>query len=244
MLFLIGRVLRQAGEGAPEPIGTLMEGDEENKIEAQITFTGDLAALLPEVREAEKTLAEARKGLEGIARETDDEGVLGFLGNGRAIVLLAERILDLREGQRRKTEEIMNAVLEDGFSAIGDRLTVKPGRYVDEDGKDSPDVLASELHGIIEEFNGAVREDFDRIAERCLDPGVIALFEDRPGTYLLQEFRDRVVERLADGVRRGGLDLFLRTYLIKQGETYVVRPERAARVEAILKRASAIEQGK
>jgi hypothetical protein len=53
-----------------------------------------------------------------------------------------------------------------------------------------------------------------------------------------------VVERLADSVRHGGLDTFVRTYLIKQGETYVVRPERAARVEAILKRAADITNGK
>jgi hypothetical protein len=187
------------------------------------------------------------KGLERLARELDDSGeeerkVLEFLKNDRGRVLLAERVLDLRQEQVRKSEEIMNAVVEDGYSAIGDKLTVKPGRYVDGDGKDSPDALATELHGIIEEFNGAMREDFDRIAERCLDPGVVALFEDRPGTYLLQEFRDRVVERLADTVRRGGLDTFVRTYLVKQGETYVVRPERARAVEAILKRAADISK--
>ena len=76
------------------------------------------------------------------------------------------------------------------------------------------------------------------------DPGVIALFEDRPGTYLLVEFRDRVVDRLAEATRHSGLDVFVRPYLTKQGETYVVRPERAARVEAILKRANDISQGK
>jgi len=248
-LFLIGRVLRQAMEGFPEPIGALTEGDEENKIEPKIAFTGDLSALLPAVTEVEKTIAEAAKGLERIAKEIDGAGpeelsVIEFLRNERARVLLGERILDLREQQARKTEEIMSAVIEDGFTAAGDKLTVKQGRYVDGDGKDSADALSSELHGIIEEFDGAVRQDFDRIAERCLDPGVIALFEDRPGTYLLQEFRDRVVERLADAARRGGLDLFVRTYLLKQGETYVVRQERAARVEAILKRANDISQGK
>ncbi len=248
-LFLIGRVLRQVRDGAPTPIGSLAEGDEENKIEPKISFTGELAALLPEVKEAEKTLAEVAKGLERIAREVDGAGederkLLEFLRNEHARVLLAERVLDLREEQKRKSDEIMNSVIEEGFEAVGDKLKVKPGRYVDGDGKDSPDALSTELHGIIEEFNGAVRQDFDRIAERCLDPGVIALFEDRPGTYLLVEFRDRVVDRLADATRRSGLDLFVRTYLTKQGETYVVRPERALRVEAILKRAADISNGK
>jgi hypothetical protein len=248
-LFLIGRVLRQVREGAPTPIGSVAEGDEENKIEPKISFTGELAALLPEVKEAEKTLAEAQKGLERIARDIDGAGeeerkIIDLLRNERARVLLGERILDLREEQKRKSDEIMNAVLEEGFEAEGDKLKVKAGRYVDGDGKDSPDALSTELHGIIEEFNGAIRQDFDRIAERCLDPGVIALFEDRPGTYLLIEFRDRVVDRLAEATRHSGLDVFVRTYLSKRGETYVVRPERAARVEAILKRANEISQGK
>lgn len=248
-LFLIGRVVRQVGEGAPAPIGTLTEGDEENKIEPKIAFNGDLAEFLPEVKEGEKTLALVLKGLDRIAAEIDGTGteeanVLEFMRNDRARVLLAERILDLREEQKRRLDEIMNAAIEEGFTAEGDKLTVKAGRYIDGEGKESPDALAAELHQVIEEFNGAIRQDFDRIAERCLDPGVIALFEDRPGTYLLQEFRDRVVERLADATRRGGLELFLKTYLIKQGETYVVRPERAARVDAILKRAADISAGK
>jgi hypothetical protein len=249
VLFLIGRVFRQLNEGAPAPIGALAEGDEENKIEPKISFTGELGDLAPEVREAQKTLAELTKDLERLAGEINAAGeeernLLEFLRNERARVLLAERVLDLREEQKRKSDEIMNAALEDGFEADGDKLKVKAGRFVDGDGKDSPDALSTELHGIIEEFNGAMRQDFDRIAERCLDPGVIALFEDRPGTYLLQEFRDRVVDRLADATRRGGLDLFIRTYLLKQGDVYVVRPERAARVEAILRRAADISNGK
>jgi hypothetical protein len=249
VLFLIGRVLRQVNEGAPAPIGALTEGDEENKIEPKIEFTSGLVELLPEVKESERTLDLVLKGLDRIARELDGTGteernVLEFIRNERARVLLAERVLDLKEDQKRKMDEIMNAAIEEGFTAEGDKLSVKAGRYVDGEGKDSPDALSAELHQVIEEFNGAIRQDFDRIAERCLDPGVIALFEDRAGTYLLQDFRDRVVERLADTARHGGLEVFQKTYLTKQGETYVVRPERSARVEAILKRAADIAQGK
>jgi hypothetical protein len=248
-LLVIGRLFRQVHDGAPAPIGALEEGDEENKIEPKISFSVDLATLLPEIKEVEKTLVEVAKGLDRIVADVDGAGdeekkILEVMKNGRARMLIAERILDLREEQIRKTDEIMNAVIEDGFEVLGDRLKVKAGRYVDGEGKESPDALATELHGIIEEFNGSVRQDFDRIAERCLDPGVIALFEDRPGTYLLEEFRDRVVERLADGIRRSGLDLFVRTYLSKQGELYVVRPERATRVQAILRRAADITGGK
>jgi hypothetical protein len=231
MLFLIGRVVRQVHEGAAAPIGELVEGNEEQKIDPAVKFTRDLAELVPEVKEFEALLQAMSKDLE-------------FLADPRIRALIVERILDLKEEQKRKAEEIMNATLEDGFTADGDKLTVKKGRYVDGDGKESPDVLAAELEGIVAEFVGTSRQDFDRIAERCLDPGVIALFEDRPGTYLLAEYRDRVVERMAHEIRHGGIDVFLKTYLVKQGDLYVVRPERAARVEAILKRAADITAGK
>jgi hypothetical protein len=213
-VFLIGRVVRQTSEGAGAPVGALAD-------EGQISFTVDLAALLADVREGEKLLP-----------------LLDFVKDDRARTLLAERMLGLRQEQRRKGEEIMNAVLEDGFTAEGDALRVKEGRY------ESVDALGAELDGIIAEFEGTNRQDFDRIAERCLDAGVIALFEERAGTYLLQEFRDRVVEELADQVRRQGLETFMRTYLTRQGDLYVVRPERAPRVEAILKRAADIASGK
>ena len=49
---------------------------------------------------------------------------------------------------------------------------------------------------------------------------------------------------LAHEIRNGGLEVFIKTYLTKQGDVYVVRPERAARVEAILKRATDITAGK
>ena len=53
-----------------------------------------------------------------------------------------------------------------------------------------------------------------------------------------------MIETLAHEIRHGGLEVFLKTYLAKQGELYVVRPERASRVEAILKRAAEITAGK
>lgn len=248
-LFLIGRVIRQVQEGGDPVIGGLTEADEDNKVDAAVTFNRELPAFLPQLKECEKIAAGLLRYVHKVVAEIDPTGpeelsFLEFIKNARARFLLAERILSLKEEQERRGGEIMNSVLEDGFEADGEKLKVKPGRYLDGDGKDSPDVLAQELHGVIEEFNGAYRQDFDRIAERCLDPGVIALFEDRPGTYLLQEFRDQVVERLADQTRRGGLDVFVQTYLVKKGEQYAVRPERAMRVEAILKRVADITAGK
>lgn len=213
LLVLVGRVVRQSAEGAAVPIGALEE--------EKISFTKPLAELLPLVKDVEAILPR-----------------LSAVEDPRSRVLIAERIVDLQEEQKRKCEEIMAAVLEDGFTADGDRLSVKKDRY------ESPDALTAELDGIIAEFHGTMRQDFDRIAERCLDPDVIALFEDKPGTYLLAEFRDRVIAALAHEIRTSGFDVFLKTYLVKKGDVYVVRPERALRVEAILKRAADITAGK
>jgi hypothetical protein len=231
MQFLIGRVFRQVHDQVPEPMGGFVEANEEQKIEPAITFTKELAEFAPLVKDFEPVLTRLGKELE-------------FAQDRRVRVLIADRVFEIQEEQKHKAEEIMNAALEDGFTADGDKLSVKKGRYVDGDGKDSPDVLAGEFEGIIAEFVGTSRQDFDRIAERCLDQGVIALFEDRPGTYLLAEFRDQVVERLAHGIRSSGIDVFIKAYLVKKGDLYVVRPERASRVEAILRRATDITAGR
>jgi hypothetical protein len=71
------------------------------------------------------------------------------------------------------------------------------------------------------------------------------VLENRPGTFLLMDFRDRVLARLVDGVRRQGLDTFIRAYFVKQGDVYTVRADKTVRVEALLKRIEAIrkEQG-
>ncbi len=249
ILFLIGRLLRQAAEGSENPIGTLTEADEDKKIEAGLTFSADLLKLAEEVRDCEGSLPGLKVSVDHLTADVDRTGteelnILEFVKNDRARVLIAEQVVDLAEAQRHKTDEIMNAVLEDGFMPDADKLTVKKGRYVDGDGKESPEALAGELRGVIEEFNGAIRQDFDRIAERCVEADVIGLFEDRPATYLLLDYRDRVVDRLSDAMRQHGLETFLKAYLTKEGDVYVVRPDRAGRVEAILKRAADISQGK
>jgi hypothetical protein len=93
-----------------------------------------------------------------------------------------------------------------------------------------------------EEFAGSIREDFDRIAERCADPVVVAVLENKPGTYLLTEFRDRVLDRLVYAVHQEGFATFVRAYLVKQGDGYAVRPDKTVRVEALLKRAEQIRK--
>jgi tetratricopeptide (TPR) repeat protein len=248
ILFLIGRVLRQVGEGLPTPVGALTEGDENAKVEPAITFTRALHEFVPELQEVHKQLEALKTLLDALAGDIAPEGtenlnVLEFLKNDRARVLLAERVLWVQQEQKKKAAEIMNATIEESFTVDDERLAVKKGVFVGDNGADSPDALSMKLNTVIEEFHGALRQDFERIAERCVEPEMIAMFENQPGTYLLMEHRDRVIEELTEAVRRQGADVFTKAYLQKQGDSYVVRPDRAGRVGAILKRAEEIKKG-
>jgi len=250
ILFLIGRVLRQAQEESQTPIGKLTEGDEDKKLEPAIAFNIDLAEFASSIKECESLLTRIKDPLDAIVRDLasggmDETNLVEFIHNQRARVLIVERMMASRDEQRLKGDEILSSTIEEDFTAEGERLTVKKGKYVDDEGKESPDALKAAINNVREEFEGTIREDFDRIAERCVDPEVIAVLENRPGTFLLMDFRDRVLARLVDGVRRQGLDTFVRAYFVKQGDVYTVRTDKTVRVEALLKRIEAIrkEQG-
>jgi hypothetical protein len=247
ILFLIGRVIRETNEGSQTPIGILKEGDEDKKIEPAITFNLDLAEYAASVKECKRTVPILQPLLEPMIRDLagggpEEMNVIEFLKNERARVLLAECMMAARDEQRGKADEIMHSTLEEDFTADGERLTVKKGKYVGDDGKESPKVLTDALNAVREEFAGAIREDFDRIAERCADPEVIGVLENKPGTYLLMEFRQRVLDRLVHEVHQEGFGVFLRAYLVKQGDTYSVRPDKTVRVEALLKRVEQIQK--
>jgi len=247
ILFLLGRVIRQAAEGSDAPIGTATEGDEDKKIEPSVAFNLDLTGYVPAVRECEAALPALQHRLEDLARDLagggrDEANVVEYLRNDRARVLLAERLLGARDDQRRKADDILKATIEEDFTRDGERLSVKKGRYLDDDGKESPALFLEAIEAVRAEFEGTIRQDFDRIAERCTDADVIPAFENRPGTYLLMEWRDRVVDRQSDAIRRQGLDVFIRAYLTKQGDGYAVRPDRTVRVEALLRRAEQIRK--
>jgi hypothetical protein len=247
ILFLLGRVYRQTAEGSDTPIGTATEGDEDKKIEPSVAFNIDLAEFVPAIKECEASLPALQQRLEAFGRDlagggAEETNVIEYLRNGRARVLLAERLLAARDEQQRKADEILNSTLEEDFTSDGERLSVKKGKYLDDDGKESPALLLEALNAIRAEFEGTIRQDFDRIAERCTDAEVISVFENRPGTYLLMDFRDRVADRLSDAIRRQGLDVFIRAYLLKQGDGYIVRPDKTVRVEALLRRAEQIKK--
>ncbi len=232
ILFLVGRMLRQQEEGSPIQIGGIREGDPDGGRAPSLSFNLDLVELLPDVEAGLKLAAWIREHAAG--REE--------LGNAGIRLLLAEGIHAEQDRQRRQAAEIFDAVLSDCFVEEGAALRMKPGRFVDGEGKDSVEAFDTEHQAVIEEFEGALRQDFDRVAERCLEPELAALFENKAATYLLIEQRDRDVEGLLEGIRRGGLDLFAKTYLREEGGGLTVRPERAARVEALLKRAEEIRK--
>ncbi|HLY09983.1 MAG TPA: hypothetical protein VKW04_11820 [Planctomycetota bacterium] len=247
ILFLLGRVLREANEGSQTPIGSLKEGDEDKKLEPAVSFNLDLAEHAESVRECEKMLTSLRALLEPALRDLagggmDEASLIEFLKNPRAQVLLAERMMASRDEQRGKADEIMHSTLEEDFTAEGERLVVKKGKYLGDDGKESPKALTDALNAVREEFAGSIREDFDRIAERCVDPVVIAVLENKPGTYLLMEFRDRILDRLIHAVHQEGFGVFVRAYLVKQGDSYSVRPDKTVRMEALLKRVEQIRK--
>jgi hypothetical protein len=247
VLFVLGRLLRQASEGGPEAIGGINEGDEANNVPASVSFNLELDELVPLLKEAE-ALAAALKGvfdqtIPDLATVAEAEtSLLEFLKNEPVRILLADRLLAAAKEQKTKADEILAAVIEDGFEEKDGRLHVKKGRYVDENKEESVDALNAELNGVLEEFNGSIRQDFDRIAERCLDAPVVALFEDRAATFVLLEHRDYIIASIVDSVRKQALETFVKAYLSKQGETYVVRPERAKRIEGLLQRAAEIKK--
>jgi len=242
ILFVLGRLLRQAQEGGAEAIGGITDGDPPS-----LSFNLPLEELAPLVKEAERVSAALQARFAMLIPDIEptreqELALVDFLSNGRVRMLLAERAMALMGAQRRKADEILAAVVEDGFEEKDGRLRVKAGRYVDDQKAESLDALHAELSGVIEEFNGTMRQDLDRIAERCLDASVAAMFEDRAGTFLLLEHRDRTVAGLIDAVRRQAIDAFQKAYLVKEGEVYVVRPDRIKRVDAILERAAAIKK--
>src|SRR5258708_10096736 len=153
ILFLIGRVIRETNEGSQTPIGTLKEGDEDKKIEPSVAFNLDLAQYAETVRECEKMVPVVRSLLEPLVRDLagggmDEASMIEFLKNDRTRVLIAERMMGSRDDQRGKADEIMHSTLEEDFTAEGERLTVKKGKYLDDEGKESPKALTDALNAV------------------------------------------------------------------------------------------------
>ncbi len=242
-LFVLGRLARQAAEGAEARTGELSQAENE---ERDVSFNADLAELAAALREGEKLSGELKARFEALGKELSGSGIdeldlFDFLKNERVRMLVAERILGTMEEQRRKAAAVFDAVREDAFTDAGGKLAVKKGRYVDENGADSPDALEAELRGPVDELSGA-HAPFALVAERAADRAAIDLFENRAATFVFQDEVGRVAAELVAAVRRDAFDLFLRTYCARTGESYAVRPERAHKVEELARRAEQIRK--
>jgi hypothetical protein len=244
ILFVLGRLTRQAAEGSEIQIGGLKEA--ENEEERDVSFNVELAELAPSLREAEKLSGDLKARFEALGKELSGSGIdeldlFDFIKNERVRILLAERILGRVDDERRKAAAVFDAIRDDAFEEAGGKLAVKKGRFVDENQAESMEVLEAELRGPIDELDGA-RAPFELVAERATEKAVIDLFENRAATFVLQDEVGRVSAELSAAVRREAFDLFVRTYCSRQGEVFSVRPERAHRVEELVKRADQIRK--
>jgi hypothetical protein len=156
-------------------------------------------------------------------------------------MLVAERVLSLKRDQHRKAEAVFDAVLQDGFEAAGETLSVQKGRYVDENGADAVTAYEADVQAVLDEFAGT-RAGFDLLAERCADPQAVALFENRAGTFLLQDHLSQVTASLAQAARNEGLAAFTSAYLAREGDALAVRPVRRSKIEEIAARAAQIKK--
>lgn len=242
-LYVLGRLLREAGEGVPEPVGAVGEGDGGEKT---VGFNVPLADLVAPLKECEALLAELRPWFEKTSAALSGAGVdelemFDFLKNERARVLVAERVLALRNGQRARADAVFAEVLADGFEANGAKLAVKKGRYVGEEQKDSPDAIEAEHKAVVDGFWGG-RYPFDLVAEHCADPKIAEAFASPAGTLAVQEHMGRVVGELREKIAARGVEFFTSLYLAKKGDALEVRPGREARIDQLAVRAAQIRK--
>ena len=243
VLFVLGRLLREANEGAEGAIGAVAEADTGEK---SVSFNVPLAAMLEPLRDCEKALAELKPWFEKTATALSGAGVdelemFDFLKNERARVLVVERLVATRRAQRQAADKVFEEILADGFEAEGAALKVKKGRYVDENKADSVEALDGEHKGMVDGFWGG-RYPLDLIAELAADPKAAETFGSPAGTIVIQEHIGRVAAELRQAIEAQGFELFTRLYLSKKGDALEVRPERAAKIQELSQRAAQLKK--
>jgi hypothetical protein len=235
MHFVVGRLLRQADEGSPEPIGAAGE-------EASLAFNVPLADLVAPLRQCEALLAELKPWFEATAAAlAGEQEAVEYLKNERARILVAERVLAVRQEQRARADAVFAEVLADGFEERDGKLFVKKGRYAGENQEDSPDALDAEHKGVVDGFWGG-RYAFDLIAEHCADAKAAEAFGSAVGTLVLHEHMGRVCAELREKIAARGIEYLTALYLEQKGELLQVRPERAARIQDLAVRAAQLKK--
>ncbi len=244
MTFILGRLIRQAWDGADQPIGTL--ADVENSEDKTVTLNVDIGVLVAEAKRAQAFGSRLDAHFDRLAADlagggAEESDLADLLKNPRTRMLLLERVLVLKHAEADRAEKTFQEIREDGFEASGDLIWVKKGRYADEQGKDSLEVFENECKGILESFRD-LRWAWDLLAERLADPALVRLFETGPATFVMQDHRSQVVEALMAAERKKGLQVFTQLYLEKKGDVYAVLPRRAARIAELAKRAEEIRK--
>ncbi len=242
--YVLGRLLRQAADGAEHPIGSV--ADIENSEEKTVTLAVPIAELVKDAdlcRAFEARIApaldQAVAGLEGGGDPEKD--VAEFMKNPRTRAILAEHLFESRRGEAARLDKVMGEILADSFEGSGDILWVKKGRYRDEKGNESLEAFENEHRAVLAAFREA-RSGLDLIAERCADLQHARVFGSPAGTFVLQHEQSEVIESLVSVIRRDGLKTFTALYLEKKGEGFVVLPRRAERIDELARRAVEIQK--
>jgi hypothetical protein len=221
VVVVLGRVLRQAYEGSEKVLGGVSVADDGRQT---VSFNVPLAELGPLLKEVDVLQANPLLAAQPPALRA----------------LLAEKALGLREARKDVADAVFAEVVEDAFEAAGEGLKVKKGRFVDGDMNESPDAYEAEQRSLIDVFRGA-RTALDQLVELCADPAEAAPFADLAGGFIVVEHQARVVEELRESLRAKAFDLFRDLYLEKKGGRWAARPERAAKIDEIVKRAAEIK---
>lgn len=165
----------------------------------------------------------------------NDRRIRSLLTDPQGVALLCDLARQTIDERRAYREIAVENFRNDHFDVAEDgSLTVKAGRW------ESPDAMAGEFDNYKNEMNNVLIA-FEEISSRVLDASLVELFESKPGASALYESLIETVEGLKEQVRDAGVERFIQSYLVKKGDVLIVRPERAGRVEAMVKRAGEVK---
>jgi hypothetical protein len=128
-------------------------------------------------------------------------------------------------------------LLEEQFESKGAELAVKPGAFADDDGAPSPEDLERRLSG--REF-AEERSAWIDLSERCTDAATAELLASPVAAGVLENLRERHKNDRISSARANAGDAFARRYLVESGGRYQWRPDKAGKVEELLRRAREI----